>query len=79
MLFQMALFMVIVCGRVVGPPISAAASSSQIIASAYPLWAAKVTSAPRGPSSGSNITAGSQVGRPSASIRHEGGTSTFRL
>src|SRR6266850_2495305 len=74
MLFQMACFMVRFAGRVVGPPVSAAPSSSQTIARAYPLCPANVTSAPRGPSSGSNRTAGSSVGRPCASIRHPGGT-----
>ena len=34
MLFQMALFIVMFPGRVVGPPVSAAPSSSQIMASA---------------------------------------------
>src|SRR5205807_1462224 len=44
--------------------------------SAYPLCAPNGTSAPSG---GSNITAGSSVARPCASIRQPGGTLDLRL
>ena len=55
------------------PPVSAAPSISQTMASAYPLWPANVSSAPIGDS---NSAAGLVVGRPSASIIAFAGTGT---